>query len=159
MQRSTLLVPEADPQLLASGHILDERGEVVVSEIFPYNRAHAPSSTLYTNLEELACWAAANCNGCALHGQRILQPETHAAMREPLARISDEEMRTSSGLAWRLTVYRGNLIIHHSGGDTGFTSNLVIAPERRIAAFAMVNSSVGYIPEFVTDAALEVAVG
>src|SRR5438270_8663422 len=38
MVRSTLLVREADSSLLASPHVPTGAGEVVVSEVFPYNR-------------------------------------------------------------------------------------------------------------------------
>lgn len=155
MQRSTLLVRETDPALLAAGHVLDAQGHIVVSDVFPYNRAHAPSSTLYTNVEELACWAAANINAGTLSGKRILQPETHAAMLQPVAAVNADFHRYI-GLSWFLTMFRGERVVQHDGADTGFTSDLVILPDAGLAVFAMANLDFGFAPEIVTRAALGV---
>lgn len=155
MQRSTLLVREADPALLAAGHVLDSRGHIVVSKVFPYNRAHAPSSTLYTNVEELACWAAANINHGLLNGRRILQPATHAAMLQPVA-VANADFQRQIGLSWFLTNYQGERVIQHDGCDTGFTSDLVILPDAGLAVVAMANLDYGFLPEYVTRAALGV---
>ena len=48
MQHSTLLKREADPSLLTAPHV-KEGDTVVVSNVYPYNRMHAPSSTLIFN--------------------------------------------------------------------------------------------------------------
>src|ERR1044072_9487831 len=56
MEHSTLLVRETNPNLLVAPHIRDKNGKVVVSKIFPYNRPHAASSTLYSNIDDMSRW-------------------------------------------------------------------------------------------------------
>jgi CubicO group peptidase (beta-lactamase class C family) len=66
MKSSTLLLKEANPQLLTTPHVLDDAYGVVVSKTFPYNRAHSPSSTLYSNVLDMARWAMANLIAASL---------------------------------------------------------------------------------------------
>jgi hypothetical protein len=58
----SLLIKEADPRLLASGHEMNARRDIVVSEVAPYNRIHSPSSNLLSRLNDMARWAIANMN-------------------------------------------------------------------------------------------------
>lgn len=53
MKSSTLLVKQADPELLTTPHVYDDSYDVAVSPVFPYNRMHAPSSTLYSNVLDM----------------------------------------------------------------------------------------------------------
>jgi len=156
MTHSSLLVREIDPAMLADGHVLDERGEIVVSAVFPYNREHAPSSTMYSNVRELACWAAANLAGGELAGSRIVDATSHAAMLQALT-VAHSEYHSSVGISWFQWPYRGRRVVAHSGGDTGFSSMFVFVPQAGIAAFAMANTDRGLVPELATDSALEIA--
>jgi len=79
--RSTLLVREADPSLLASPHVRAESGDAVVSDVFPYNRAHAPSSTMYSSVIELSRWAVTHLGRGALGEVRITQPAYVSRLR------------------------------------------------------------------------------
>lgn len=150
MTDSTLLVRRADARLLTWGHELDARGRPFPSKIFPYNRAHSPSSNLHSNVLDMARWAIANMNHGELDGRRILQTSTYGLMWK----------RTSSpvGISWFLGEYRGAAMIGHSGGDTGYKTDLAILPEKKIAVVWAMNSdwrgSGG-----LTQAALDVALG
>jgi len=150
MKDSTLLVKRADPQLLTWGHVLDAQGHPVPSTVFPYNRIHSPSSDLHSNVLDMARWAMANMNHGELDGRRILQASAYDVMwkRGP----------SPVGLSWFLGEYRGNVMVGHSGGDTGYASDLAMLPEKKIAVVWMTNSdwrgSGG-----LTQAALDVALG
>ncbi len=151
MNSSTLLMKEANPQLLTTPHVLDDAYEVAVSKVFPYNRAHSPSSTLYSNVLDMARWATANMNRGALDGKRILQASTCDVMRKPAG-----EQWAHIGISWFLRKHREYPTVSHSGGDVGFVSNLVMIPDRSIAVVLMSNfdrASIGGI----TNAALDVA--
>jgi CubicO group peptidase (beta-lactamase class C family) len=159
MTDSTLLVREADPALLSRGHVIDAHGELQVSAIFPYTRAHAPSSTLYSNVLDMARWARALLRGGELDGARVLEQATLEAMWQPLA-VVDAERQQRVGLAWRIGAFRGRRTLSHSGGDTGFQSHLVLVPEAGVAAVAMCNTDyVWDAPWHMTSAALEAALG
>jgi CubicO group peptidase (beta-lactamase class C family) len=159
MTSSTLLVQEADPGLLSRGHLVDPAGEIVVSDVFPYHRAHAPSSTLYTNVRDLSRWALANMNGGELNGARILSRTSLDLMWQPVAPRLDwrhEQM----GLGWFLHTYRGRRVVWHDGADTGFMSILCMLPDERIAVIVFCNSD--YVwdgPWHIASAALEILLG
>jgi CubicO group peptidase (beta-lactamase class C family) len=157
MHQSTLLVREADPRLLCRGHVVDERGEVQVSEVFPYNRAHGPSSTLYSNVADMCRWALANLNGGELDGARIVSRESLDAMWQPGPRL-DPESHSRVGLSWFIDAYRGRTRVRHDGEDTGFLSQVMLVPEAGLGAVAMANGDFVIEPQwYATMAALEIA--
>src|SRR5215471_7921933 len=129
MKHSTLLVRAADPQLLATPHVM-KKGKLAVSKVFPYNRAHAPSSTLYSSVGDMSRWAIANLNRGELDGARILKPETVETMWKPVVSAS-AKMR--EGISWFIAEDEGHRFVLHSGGDVGFESLLVLAPDDAIA--------------------------
>ncbi|MCI0662852.1 MAG: serine hydrolase [Acidobacteria bacterium] len=153
MDSSTLLVKQADAAFLTTPHVMDKSYEIVVSRIFPYNRMHSPSSTLYSNALDMTRWAMANMNRGELDGKRILKDSTYDIMWKP----AGEKWR-QIGISWFLGKHREHRTISHSGGDTGFVSNLVMIPDRSIAVVMMSNfDRAGLRP--LTNAALDVALG
>src|SRR5205823_872917 len=150
MKDSTLLVREANPRLLTSPHVM-EKGAVVVSKIFPYNRAHSPSSTLYSSVEDMSRWAMANLNHGELDGQRILKRETAESMWRPVV----DALGMKEGISWFSTVKQDHRFVLHSGGDVGFESLVILAPDDAVAVVAMSNfasSDSNYIEQFVNGA-------
>jgi CubicO group peptidase (beta-lactamase class C family) len=149
MKDSTLLVREASPQLLTSPHVM-ENEKLVVSKVFPYNRAHAPSSTLYSSIEDMSRWAIANLNHGELDGHRILKRETAESMWRPVV----DALGVKEGISWFSTTLQGHRLILHSGGDVGFESLLVLAPDDSVAVVAMTNYGAAnpYLGNFVSTA-------
>ncbi|MFY9610479.1 MAG: serine hydrolase [Blastocatellia bacterium] len=154
MTNSTLLVKQANPKLLTSPHVLNASFEPSVSKVFPYNRMHSPSSTLYSNVVDMSRWAMANMNRGELDGKRILKASTYEVMWKPAG-----EQFTRAGVSWFLGEHRGHRTVGHSGGDTGFVSNLLMIPDRKIAVVMMSNFDGGASLGQVTAAALDVALG
>jgi CubicO group peptidase (beta-lactamase class C family) len=153
MKSSTLLVKQADPALLTTPHVMDNSYQTVVSKVFPYNRMHSPSSTLYSNVLDMTRWAMANMNRGELDGKRILKDSTYDAMWKPAG-----EQWQQIGISWFLGKHRERRTIGHSGGDTGFVSNLVMIPDQSIAVVMMSNYDRATLRP-ITDAALDVALG
>ncbi|HKP85300.1 MAG TPA: serine hydrolase [Blastocatellia bacterium] len=154
MRSSTLLVKQADPRLLTSPHVLDDSYEVAVSRVFPYNRMHSPSSTLYSNVLDMSRWAMANMNRGELDGKRILQASTYDVMWKPAG-----DGWKQIGISWFLREYKGRRVVAHGGGDTGFRSNLVMLPGEGIAVVMMSNYDGPSALGAITNAALDVALG
>lgn len=153
MKSSTLLVKQADPQLLTTPHVQSTSYEVEVSKVFPYNRMHSPSSTLYSNVLDMSRWAIANMNRGELDGKRILKSSTYDLMWKPAG-----EQFPQIGISWFLNKYKDNAVVTHSGGDTGFVSNLMLLPEKKIAVVMMSNYDRAPL-RVITNAALDVALG
>ena len=157
MKDSTLLVRQADPKLLAWGHELDEAGHPFPSKVYPYNRIHSPSSNLHSNVVDMTRWAIANMNRGELDGVRILKTSTYDVMWKPSGEFGGKP--SPAGISWFLEEYRGNSMISHDGGDTGFLTGLAMLPEKKIAVVWMTNAE--WLPntDAVTHAALDVALG
>jgi CubicO group peptidase (beta-lactamase class C family) len=153
MQTSTLLVKRANPQFLTTPHVLGSSYDVEVSKVFPYNRMHSPSSTLYSNVLDMSRWAMANLNRGELDGKRILKSSTYNLMWKPAG-----EQWQQIGISWFLRKYKDYPTVTHSGGDTGFVSNLVLIPEKGIAVVMMSNFDRAPLG-VLTQAALDVALG
>lgn len=150
MKDSTLLVRQANPSLLTSPHV-DENGKLVVSKIFPYNRAHAPSSTLYSNIDDMSRWAIAYLNHGELDGRRILKGETVEVMWRPVVGA----FNMKEGISWFTKDLQGHLLVMHDGGDVGFESRLLLAPNDSVAVVAMSNYAAtekDYFQELATEA-------
>lgn len=133
MKDSTLFKPDADLNLLTTPHIMTD-DTVRVSDVFPYNRIHTPSSTLISNVLDMSRWAAANLKRGELDGKRILQESTYHTLWHP----SDEQF-PQIGIGWFLSEHRGHRTVSHGGSDTGYRSHLVLVPDLSLGVVAMSN--------------------
>ena len=158
MTDSTLLLKQANPTLLTWGHELDEQGAPFPSRVFPYNRMHSPSSNLHSNVLDMARWAIANLNRGEFEGRRILQTSTCDLMWKPSRQLGGPG-QDGPGISWWLGTYRGMRTIAHEGGDTGYRTNLVLLPDKRIAVVWMENADWAANDDSLTRAALDVALG
>jgi len=142
MEESNFYKPLVSKDLLTSPHILDIKNGygATVSEIFPYNRAHGPSSTLYSNVVEMCNYAIANMKDGRFGEGKILEANSYTELWTKNASTDWGGYASEVGLAWFSGEYRGNKVESHSGGDTGFRSELILLPERGIAVVAMVNA-------------------
>jgi tetratricopeptide (TPR) repeat protein len=111
--------------------------EIKVSDVYPYHRAHAPSSTLHSNVLEMSYWAIANMNKGVLGGKRVLKPESYDVLWEPAKLNNGEAARV--GLSWFLRTYRDIDTVFHSGGDVGYRTFFVMMPDKKAAAVVLSN--------------------
>lgn len=157
MRDSTFLKKEVPDGLANHAHVLVDPValEVGVSKVYPYNRAHAPSSTLHSNVEDMMRWGMANLNRGELGGRRILKAETHALMWQPAVPGFDD---TFVGISWFMGSYKGEKTVAHGGGDVGFRTYFLMVPERKLAVVTMGNSD-GYDSPAVANLVLDVALG
>ncbi|SMF90810.1 CubicO group peptidase, beta-lactamase class C family [Paenibacillus uliginis N3/975] len=110
------------------------------SDIFPYHRAHGPSSTLYSSAEEMCRYMIFQLNrGMTPEGQQILQPEGYGPLWEEYAETHYGSWMNGIGLSWFLGSYKDCRIMSHSGMDTGFRSNLMLMPDQGLGLVLMTN--------------------
>lgn len=156
MHTSTFLPSEVAPELATTPHL--GLPSAVVEGVYPYNRAHAPSSTLHSSVLEMSRWARANLGNGELDGQQILRPQSHAEMWRPQAETGDEGWAEAAALGWFVGTYRGHRVVAHDGGDAGFETNLVLLPDDNIALVLLTNCNTAPI-NAITYAALDVLLG
>jgi CubicO group peptidase (beta-lactamase class C family) len=147
MNSSTFLKTEVPPEHASTPHVV--LPPTVVSPEYPYNRAHAPSSTLHSSAAELCSWALMNLNRGELQGRRVLQAASFDQLWHPYQQTGPTHPDEFVGLSWFIDTYRGQRRIGHDGVDTGFQSNMVILPDQSIAVVVLANA----IPAPVNKAA------
>ncbi len=160
MKESDFFNPNVSKELLATPHILGVKNGYggVVSEVFPYNRAHGPSSTLCSNVREMCNYAIANMNGGCFGEEKILETHSYSELWHNHGSTGWGGYTSEVGLAWFLGEYKGNKVRSHSGLDTGFRSNFIILPERGISVVIMTNSD--YIGlKLICTAILDILLG
>lgn len=127
MKESDFLYEHIKNDLRTSPHIWDSG--VIVSDVYPYNRVHAPSGTLNSNVMEMARWAEANLNHGELNGRRILTEESYNSLWQPSVQLNE---KTGVGLGWVLSEYRGFSTVSHSGDDPGYSCDFKLIPPKKL---------------------------
>lgn len=137
MTDSSFIASEIDPELRVKGHVDADIRRVAAA--YPYNRRHAPSSTLNSNIEDMSRFARAMLNRGRLGNVHILSAES---MREmwSVAWVSPDDPQQTASLGWNVgRPWGGILTAMHGGHDDGFRSLLYIAPEERVAVLFVSN--------------------
>lgn len=144
MEHSTHLKAEIPEGAFAEPHLRGLNTEL--STLYPYHRAHAPSSTLHSSAHEMNLWMSSHLQGTGETASAILQPETIAQMWEPQADVRKAGNPGTGivqqiGLGWFLGEHRGYQTLSHSGQDIGFTSQLVLIPGKSLGVTVLCSSS------------------
>ncbi|MFK7847399.1 MAG: serine hydrolase [Rhodothermales bacterium] len=124
MDKSSFLIEEIETPLRTSPHV--GFGHMTVSEVYPYNWRHAPSSTLNANVIEMAHWGIANLNKGIYKEARILSEESYDSLWDPSVHLWGDRY---NGLSWFIDTYKGDKTVEHGGRDTGYTSYFTLLPE------------------------------
>lgn len=151
MKESNFLKPLVSKELITTPHVLDLENGCRLSEVFPYNRAHGPSSTLCSNVVEMCNYAIANMNEGSFKVAKIVEIESYSELWREQAITGWGGYTAGIGLAWFLGEYKGVKVKSHSGGDTGFRSKLVLFPEIDVALVMMINSDYASIDNICSN--------
>ncbi|MEE1963587.1 serine hydrolase [Allomuricauda taeanensis] len=135
MKESSFYYPEIKKSLRTSPHI---GYPPKVSPIYPYNRMHAPSSTLNTNVLEMSHWAIANMYDGTYKNRQILTPKTHLMMMTPTFTVNKDNGRKIV-LGWFMYPYKGMTNYDHGGSDDGYRSLLTLIPGKKIGIIILCN--------------------
>jgi CubicO group peptidase (beta-lactamase class C family) len=136
MDASSFIYPDIDEDLRTTGHVGTPPR---VSDVYPYNRRHAPSSTLNSSVGQMVNWMLVNLNRGELRGARILRPESYDLLWEPTTDQAADG--PSVGLSWFLGELQGRRTVSHGGGDTGFRSYILLMPDDGIGVVIASNWS------------------
>ena len=136
MVNSTFYKPDVPEALATQPHRFDKNLQREVSEIYPYNRRHAGSSTLHSNVEDMMLWAQVNLNKGIINGNRIYQESSYELLTTSQTQVTEKR---SVGLSWFLSSMKDTKIIFHNGGDPGYSTVFGYLPEKKAAVVLMVN--------------------
>lgn len=133
MTASTFL-PDAVPR---GDRVTPHRGSIGPRPIALYsNRAHAPSSTLQSNVHDLALWVTAHLRRGSLDAVRVLGDASCERMWEERAKVDGP---ARMGLGWFIVDHRWSRFIAHAGRDPGFFSFVGFLPEKNVGVVVLSN--------------------
>lgn len=156
MVDSTFLRREVPPELATTPHF--GAPLTVLAGAYPYNRAHAPSSTLHSSAADMCRWTLANLSRGTLNGRRILRENSYETLWHPTAVTGEETWSEVSCLGWFRGTYRSHPVVHHGGSDPGYFADLVLMPELQLGVIVMANAYCA-TAWGITDATLDIALG
>lgn len=136
MTNSSFFTPDRDMGTICAPHEKNSANQTVPMKHYPYNRIHAPSSTLTANLYDAAKWGAAHLN------QKLLKPETYKMVWQPFAEVPNNGEEIC--LSWFSREQNGFRLYGHEGADVGFRSSFWICPE--LDLFTVVCSNLSNAP-------------
>jgi CubicO group peptidase (beta-lactamase class C family) len=139
MSSTSLLLADIPSERRAQPTVRRDGPVFIRAPHFPYNRAHAPSSTLYSTADDMLRWLRANLNGGELDGKRILRAQTFRAMFSDGVERAKSPIQSIQHLGWSTLVLDGIVVHGHGGHDAGFRSMMVFAPAARAAVVVMTN--------------------
>jgi CubicO group peptidase (beta-lactamase class C family) len=134
MYHSSFIYPEIPDSIRVSGHVW--AGKAIVSDVYPYNKIHAPSSTLNSNVIEMINYAKAHLHRGVYKDIQILADSSYYLLWTNSVNL---EEKPAVGLSWFLNKYKGLKTVSHSGGDTGFRSFFLLVPEKNISVMVACN--------------------
>jgi len=134
MNHSGFLIDERYKDLYTDGHI--RQLSIKVSETYPYNPKHAPSSTLHSNAVDMCQWAIANMNRGEYKNQGILEDSSYDLLWNKYTEAYDN---LNVGLSWFLGDREGKMMVQHGGGDLGFSTYFCMQPETKNAVVILTN--------------------
>jgi CubicO group peptidase (beta-lactamase class C family) len=150
MSDTTFYYPDVPETLRTVGHTDPTQRRPVNN--YPYNRRHAPSSTLNTNVEDMARFVLALLNEGELDGVRILKSSTLDDMWTPRW-VMHETPLPAAAMGWVVEDFNGHRMVRHFGSDDGFKSALLIFPDDESGLFLVTNDETTPMPD-VARAAL-----
>lgn len=158
MGSTTLRIDQVNPENRAAGYTMNQSGAIIPVSHYPGNRAHTPSSLLYSNISDMTKWVTVNLNRGELNGRRILKESSYEILWRPLRAPADVPQDRQVGMGWFLKDRDGQVEVLNDGYTEGFQSAIRLLPARKIGVIVMVNiNSRQTTAAEVADEALRVA--
>lgn len=108
-----------------------------------------PAGGIISTAEDMGRWLIFHLGDGTIDGNRILSTETLHRLHAPVTDVTGDE-RSFVGvpefgdgsycLGWNCQPYRGHTMLHHSGGNDGLTSTILLFPDDRVGVSVLTNS-------------------
>lgn len=116
---------------LAMPHMKNKNNHIVRQSYYPYNRRHAPSSTLNSNIYDIKKWGDAHMS------KSVLLDATYDKMWKQHTVVPNNG--EGMGLGWFIREQNGYTLYGHEGMDDGFRASFWICPELKLQIVVLAN--------------------
>lgn len=147
MSNSTMKTFERDGSNMANPHAKAEDRSIRRLEVYPYNRKHAPSSTLTSCTSDLLKWGRAHMRSAGGSDGLLLQKESYDSIWRDYATVPNNGEKM--GLGWFMRRQkvedagstREYVLYGHEGTDDGFRASFWMCPELEMITVVLSNLS------------------
>jgi CubicO group peptidase (beta-lactamase class C family)/ketosteroid isomerase-like protein len=143
METTTLRPTMAMTWPLSQGHDYMGGRPKVIRPTFE-NAGVRPAGAIFSSVDDLSRFAIAFMNGGQIQGRQALLPDVIRQLSTPQAGIPGSEDQYGYGL--RIGLLRGIRVFSHPGNMDGFGSDIIMAPDHRVAVIILANKSRGHLP-------------
>ena len=139
MMESTFYLP--DTNTVARPYIDDyENCRISRGLLYPINREHAPSGTLFSNTTEMCYWMMMNLHKSKFGSKVLLNKSSYGIMWKPNKKTGwPSHYYESTGIGWFVGKYNGKVTYLHSGTDHGYRAIFCIIPEDKYGVVILSN--------------------
>lgn len=111
---------------------------------------------IYSSVDDMTKWISVWMNNGLYNGEQLLSENYIKEATSKIQPMSNEPPTDSTNIAhygygWMNNTYNGRLKIEHSGGISGYTSNVVMFPEDDLAIVVLSNQTISGISYRITD--------
>ena len=146
----------------ASPHLKSSGGKIEISTWYQDDKQIRPAGSIKAGVRDLSQWVRFQLGDGTFTGKRLLSQknlmETHTA-QIVVPRWDTDQLFAAYGMGWRISDYRGRLLISHSGSVQGFHAYLALLPNEKVGIVVLSNLGVSWMPEAavqsITDLVLE----
>ncbi|MHA1855317.1 MAG: serine hydrolase domain-containing protein [Promethearchaeota archaeon] len=140
MEQSTFILKSSPPKNEALPHVHLPH-TWVPDQQYPYNRAHAPSSTLHSNVYDMCKFIQMNLNRGTYNEKQILKSSSFDNLWNNDFNTNTKKSHSAHiGLSWFSGNFKGHPCVGHSGSDRGFQSHLILFPQDSLGIIVMINA-------------------
>jgi CubicO group peptidase (beta-lactamase class C family) len=131
------------------------------AELWPI-RATAAGG-INTSIADFANWLRLHLDKGAFEGQRLLSPSLIHELQTPRVHVAAPEFAeygdTHYGLGFRVHSYRGERVVWHGGGWSGWSTLMKLLPDRGVGVAVFTNRTQSMAPEILTNYVFDRACG
>jgi CubicO group peptidase (beta-lactamase class C family) len=144
----------------ASPH-LKAAGTVEITSWYPDDNQIRPAGSIKAGVRDLSQWVRFQLGDGTFEGKRLVSQknlmETHSG-QIVIAGGDPDQMFSEYGMGWRISDYRGRLLVSHSGSVRGFQAYLALLPKEKLGIVVLSNLDASWMPQAtaqsITDAML-----
>jgi len=110
---------------------------------------------LNTSIASFANWLRLHLDKGEFEGQRLLSPTVIQELQTPRVHVGASEFAENSdvhyGLGFRTHSYRGERVVWHGGGWSGWSTLMTMLPDRGVGVAVFTNRSQSAVPEILAN--------
>jgi CubicO group peptidase (beta-lactamase class C family) len=115
----------------------------------------AAAGGINTSIASFANWLRLHLDKGEFEGQRLLSPTLIQQLQTPRAHVAASEFAeysdTHYGLGFRTHSYRGERVVWHGGGWSGWSTLMTMLPDRGVGVAVFTNRTQSAVPEILAN--------